>query len=83
MSKLPKIRTRYLAPLDDNNPKKSNYPSIPETTTNSLNISNIKKRYTLNYGMEFKELLDARDQVMEHQFDFSFDVDDPCLLREE
>lgn len=40
----------------------------------SLTISNLATRYHLKYGMDFKDFLDARDQVMEHQFDFSYEV---------
>ena len=42
--------------------------------SNSLVISNKEDRYSLKYGPEFKELLDARDQVMEHEFNFSFSL---------
>ena len=47
-----------------------------------LSISNIKERYNLKFGSEFKDMLDARDQVMEHQFQFTFDLNDPNILEE-
>ena len=46
----------------------------PKPVSNSLVISNKDDRYTLKYGPEFKDLLDARDQVMEHEFNFSFSL---------
>ena len=33
--------------------------------------------------MEFKDLLDPRDTVMEHKFEFSFDIEDEKLLKKD
>ena len=38
-----------------------------------LEISNQNSRYRLKFGQEFNHLLDARDQVLEHQFSFAFE----------
>ena len=43
---------------------------------NSLIISNKDDRYSLSYGPEFGNLLDARDQVMEHKFNFDFSLEE-------
>lgn len=39
-----------------------------------LRITNKDCRYRLKYGCEFKDMLEARDQVLEHEFDFEFDL---------
>ena len=36
------------------------------TPPEEMNISNIATRYHLKYGLDFKDFIDARDQVMEH-----------------
>ena len=50
-------------------------------TSNSLVISNKDDRYSLKYGPEFGGLLDARDQVMEHKFNFSFTFEELNQLK--
>lgn len=49
---------------------------IPEEAPQrtALLINNKDCRYRLKYGSEFKEMLEARDQVLEHEFDFEFDL---------
>ena len=50
--------------------------------SSQLCISNHRSCYQLKYGSEYKNLLDPRDQVMEHKFNFNFNVHDPALLKE-
>lgn len=77
------FRNRNLAPILRQQVPRKEVPNSPSPYQNhneaSLNISNLEDRYCLKYGMEFKDLLDARDQVMEHQFDFHFDLNDILL----
>ena len=47
-----------------------------------LTISNKDSIYHLEYGQKFEGLLDARDQLLEHSFSFSFDHNDESLLKE-
>ena len=46
-------------------------------------ISNLSTRYQLKYGMDFHNFLDARDQVLEHQFNFEFDLRQEDLMSQE
>lgn len=39
-----------------------------------VHITNQKYKQRLTYGPEFAGLLDARDQVLEHNFDFTIDL---------
>ena len=85
INKVSKIRTRYIAPLQHQPFQKTMYPNLQSSSIlqeSSLIISNIEERYSLKYGMDFKGFLDARDQVMQHQFDFRFDLDQSQLLKE-
>ena len=47
----------------------------------SIVISNLKERYSLHYGQDFGGMLDARDQVMEHQFDLAIDFKGEKMIR--
>ena len=50
---------------------------VPENKSEEmLQISNADSKKKLKYGDEFKLLLDARDQVLEHQFHFTFNLND-------
>ncbi len=39
-----------------------------------LQISNIFSKYRLVFGEEFKQMLEPRDQVMEHSYDFQLQI---------
>ena len=71
MIRLPKVRSRVVSNLVSQSGKR---PLHPHTQEASLIISNLEDRYSLKYGIDFRDLLDARDQVMEHQFNFQFDL---------
>jgi hypothetical protein len=34
----------------------------------------MESKYQLHHGKEFRDFLEARDQVLEHSFDFSFEL---------
>ena len=44
--------------------------TIISELTSSLRISNSDIKYQLLHGAAFKEMLDPRDQVLEHEFNF-------------
>ena len=50
---------------------------------NSLRISNEECRYRLHHGSAFEHLLEARDQVLEHTFDFIIPFDPQTVLSNE
>ena len=61
-----------------NNFRLKNFKSSPKVSiedrskeTNSIIISNKESKYRFKYGQEFKDMLEPRDQVLEHDFDFS------------
>jgi hypothetical protein len=41
-----------------------------------LTITNEHSKYRLKFGKEFQQFLEARDQVLEHKFDFDFNFDE-------
>ena len=45
--------------------------SLLQDFSSSLKISNSEIKYQLQHGVAFKDLLDPRDTVLEHDFDFS------------
>ena len=45
-------------------------------------MSNKDSRYRLKYGETFKDMLNARDHVMEHEFTLTFDLTDPTWLKD-
>jgi hypothetical protein len=50
-------------------------PNIPPSlfasqVVNAVKISNQETRYQLHHGAEYREMLEPRDQVLEHSFDF-------------
>ena len=47
--------------------------------TSLLKINNIEDRYRLEHGLEFKDLLDPRDQVLEHRFEFNLEMARDCI----
>ena len=63
------IRTKNLPPIEQDqqevNKEVINNNSMP-SKVDSIVISNLTDRYSLNYGRDFGGMLDARDQVMEH-----------------
>ena len=46
---------------------------IPDLSS-SLRISNENLKYELKYGSPFKDMLEPRDQVLEHSFTFNVDI---------
>ena len=46
-----------------------------------IRVTNKDSKYRLKHGSDFGHLLEARDQVMEHEFDFIIEAD-PSELRE-
>ena len=47
----------------------------------SIVISNLKDRYSLLYGQDFGGMLDARDQVMEHQFNLTINFNGENMIK--
>ena len=48
---------------------------------NNLSISNHKTCYKMKFGEQFKGYLDPRDQVLQHKFNFVFDLKDETLFK--
>jgi len=59
MHQPPQLNTNALL---DSSPLSS--PQLRQTFV--LSVSNLHSKYRLKYGAEFKDMLDARDQVMAH-----------------
>ena len=76
------IRIKKVAPKSTEEEHLANsslnpYPSLARITNNSpdsLHITNQFSKYQLPHGGQFEHLLDPRDQVMEHDFDFSLKI---------
>jgi hypothetical protein len=54
-----------------NNRLKSNIEETPHIDSDTIRITNENSKHRLKHGQDFKDLLDPRDQVLEHDFDFS------------
>ncbi len=54
-----------------NNRPKSNIEETPRISSDTIRVSNQNSKHRLKHGQDFKDLLDPRDQVLEHDFDFS------------
>ena len=49
-------------------------PKIEDQDSGLLQINNAKTKYILRFGQEFKSMLEPRDQVLEHDFDFEVPI---------
>jgi hypothetical protein len=54
-----------------------------ELSNITINISNKEIKYKQKHGVEFKDMLDARDVVMEFDFAFDLHFDLNSMLRED
>ena len=61
--------------------KKSSKTTLCPLGKGSIVISNLTDRYFLHYGQDFGGMLDARDQVMEHQFDLAIDFKGENMIK--
>lgn len=57
-------------------PNSSDPSNKPLPEVGRLFISNESSCFKLKYGEEFKNLLDPRDQVLEHKFKFDFKLNE-------
>jgi len=46
-----------------------------ESENESLIICNTGSKQIMKHGKDFKDLLDPRDRILEHDFDFTVEVD--------
>jgi hypothetical protein len=49
-------------------------PKIEDRDSSPIQINNVKTKYTLHFGQDFKSMLEPRDQVLEHDFHFEVPI---------
>jgi hypothetical protein len=62
---------RHFRVKNINNQPNSSIGEPPIIDNDTIRITNQSSKHRLKHGLDFKDLLDARDMVLEHDFDFT------------
>jgi hypothetical protein len=54
----------------------------PPNDNDTIRITNQSSKHRLKHGHDFKDLLDARDMVLEHDFDFTIALETEKISQE-